>query len=293
MKLENFLISVVILYYKTGIDMEFNLVTLRAIIGEDSFSSLLTDNEKMRHLCNNAEYTDWFDIDTKLANSYNIQNMYRYAKVKHCEHPLLKINKNVFLKQESFDIEENDDGTYNYTGYDDATFLRYLDDSIVLKKISTTIDITDTGLYDIPKIYKGTIISGGFNCSYNYLTSLENSPETVTGIYDCSYNSLKSLHGAPQIINRDFICTMNKGLSLEGGPKVVLGTFECPDCGITSLIGAPQIINKHFVCRNNKLTSLEGMPKEVGGNVYLKWNTATFKEEDVRAVCDVKGEVFC
>jgi hypothetical protein len=47
-----------------------------------------------------------------------------------------------------------------------------------------------------------------------------------------------------------------------------------------------------FYCYNNRLTSLEGSPKTVGGNFYCRNNPGNFTEEQVRAVCDVKGEVF-
>jgi hypothetical protein len=42
----------------------------------------------------------------------------------------------------------------------------------------------------------------------------------------------------------------------------------------------------------NKLTSLEGAPKEVGGDFYCEGNLVDFTEEDVRAICNVKGEVY-
>jgi len=47
-----------------------------------------------------------------------------------------------------------------------------------------------------------------------------------------------------------------------------------------------------FYCYNNLLTSLAGAPSSVGENFYCRNNTVQFTVQDVRAVCNVKGEVF-
>ena len=52
------------------------------------------------------------------------------------------------------------------------------------------------------------------------------------------------------------------------------------------------MINGEFNCSNNKLTSLEGIPKTVGGDFYIRNNTVKFTKEQIRAVCNVKGNVF-
>lgn len=51
-------------------------------------------------------------------------------------------------------------------------------------------------------------------------------------------------------------------------------------------------VNGSFDCSSNQLTSLEGAPKEVGGDFYCQDNPVKFTEEQVRAVCDVKGNVY-
>jgi len=40
------------------------------------------------------------------------------------------------------------------------------------------------------------------------------------------------------------------------------------------------------------LTSLEGAPETVGGDFYCGYNSVQFTEAQVRAVCDVKGDVY-
>jgi hypothetical protein len=94
---------------------------------------------------------------------------------------------------------------------------------------------------------------------------------TVGGTFSCSYNNLTSLAGAPKTVGRHFYCGHNK---------------------LTSLEGAPKYVSNDFLCNNNLLTSLEGAPKSIGGDFYCTDNPVQFTEEQVRAVCDVKGRVY-
>ena len=50
-------------------------------------------------------------------------------------------------------------------------------------------------------------------------------------------------------------------------------------------------VGGNFFCQCNNLTSLQGAPKHVGGHFYCYDNEKKFTEEEVRAVCDVKGNV--
>ena len=68
--------------------------------------------------------------------------------------------------------------------------------------------------------------------------------------------------------------------------------FDCGDNKLTTLEGAPKYVNGSFWCNNNKLTSLEGAPREVTRDFLCFGNTVQFTEEDVRAVCNVKGRIF-
>jgi len=47
-----------------------------------------------------------------------------------------------------------------------------------------------------------------------------------------------------------------------------------------------------FNCSGNQLTSLEGAPQEVGGDFKCVNNSVSFTEEDIRAVSNVKGEIW-
>ena len=90
-----------------------------------------------------------------------------------------------------------------------------------------------------------------------------------------------------------FFCHNNKLTSLINAPKSVDGVFLCSNNKLTSLKGSSVsvgIIN--FDCSFNNLTSLAGAPKTVGGDFSCGFNDIKFTEEQVRAVCDVKGKIF-
>ena len=94
---------------------------------------------------------------------------------------------------------------------------------------------------------------------------------TVSGDFSCNFNNLTTLTGAPTSVGGDFRCNYNNLTSLEGAPKTVDGNFSCG---------------------NNKLTSLVGAPKTVGGSFDCSDNPGKFTETQVRAICDVKGDVY-
>ena len=92
----------------------------------------------------------------------------------------------------------------------------------------------------------------------------------IGGSFDCGYNRLDSLVGAPTSVGRDFLCNDNK---------------------LTSLVGAPTSVGGDFYCSYNKLKSLVGAPTSVGESFLCRDNAVKFTEEQVRAVCDVKGNI--
>ena len=105
---------------------------------------------------------------------------------------------------------------------------------------------------------------------------LEQLPEilkdvSIDGHFYCVGNRLISLINAPSSVKRDFYCAHNK---------------------LTSLTGAPKTVGNNFYCAHNKLTSLDGAPKTVGGSFSCNNNPVKFTEEQVRAVCNVKGKIF-
>ena len=152
-------------------------------------------------------------------------------------------------------------------------------------------DISGLGLTTLPALLKNLKIGKSFDCGYNRLDSLVGAPTGVGGKFDCRYNILTSLVGAPVSVGLDFFCGFNQLDSLVGAPTSVGGGFYCNNNKLKSLVGAPTSVGGSFYCNNNKLTSLVGAPTSVGGDFHCYDNAVKFTEEQVRAVCDVKGNI--
>ena len=93
-------------------------------------------------------------------------------------------------------------------------------------------------------------------------------------------------------VGRDFFCSFNNLTSLENCPSSVGENFSCTSNHLTSLKGAPTSVGISFYCGHNNLTSLKFAPTSVGGDFYCYNNPVKFTEAQVRAVCDVKGDVY-
>jgi hypothetical protein len=152
--------------------------------------------------------------------------------------------------------------------------------------------LTNMNLTKLPDVLKYVDVSGDFACDHNQLTSLENAPKSVSGNFYLHNNKLTSLEGAPRSVGGNFHCDDNKLTSLVGAPESVGGDFYCYNNKLTSLIGAPKSVGGFFRCYNNKLTSLVGAPSSVGGVFRCYNNAVKFTEEQVRAICNVKGMVY-
>ena len=93
-------------------------------------------------------------------------------------------------------------------------------------------------------------------------------------------------------VDGDFFCNGNNLTSLEGAPKTVNGDFGCGHNKLTSLEGSPKSVGGSFYCGFNNLTSITGAPKFVGGVFSCGFNEIKFTEQQVRAVCNVKGDLY-
>ena len=152
-------------------------------------------------------------------------------------------------------------------------------------------DISGLGLTTLPASLKQLKIGKSFDCRYNRLDSLVGAPVSVGGDFYCSDNKLTSLVGAPVSVGGYFYCNNNKLTSLVGVPTSVGGDFFCNNNNLDSLVGAPTSVGGSFLCHNNKLDSLVGAPTSVGESFLCRDNAVKFTEEQVRAVCDVKGNI--
>ena len=93
-------------------------------------------------------------------------------------------------------------------------------------------------------------------------------------------------------VGGNFFCFNNNLTSLENCPKTVSVHFYCNNNLLTSLQCAHITVGGDFYCSFNKLTSLVGAPKSVGEDFICHSNNVKFTEQDVRAVCDLKGTVY-
>ena len=108
-------------------------------------------------------------------------------------------------------------------------------------------------------------VAGNFNCSRNYLTSLEGCPEYVGLTFDCSENEITSLEYGPKE-SWNYMCDGNHLLTLKGSPEYIRGRFICSNNKITSLQGSPFSIGDTFdFSDNHNLVSLKGGTREVQG----------------------------
>ena len=161
-----------------------------------------------------------------------------------------------------------------------------LNEETGLVDIRGDFDCSNKRLTDFKGVKFG-VVTGGFWCSYNSLTSLVGAPQNVGGNFWCHSNSLTSLYGAPQEVGGNFYCLNNSLTSLVGAPQEVR-SFRC-DCNkLTSLVGAPQKVGGSFDCSYNKLTSLEGAPQEVGG--YFDCSDNPISEKTLKLVWETMRE---
>jgi hypothetical protein len=155
--------------------------------------------------------------------------------------------------------------------------------------VSDILNLSGLHISQLPFIKS---IDGDFYCSGNQLTSLEGCPQEIGGSFNCGHNQLTVLEGSPEYVGDDFVCRSNRLTSLEGCPREVGGGFYCDNNRLTSLEGCPREVGGYFDCSNNQLISLEGAPQSVAASFYCRGNPGNFTEEDVRAVCDVGGDVY-
>lgn len=77
-------------------------------------------------------------------------------------------------------------------------------------------------------------------------------PENISGIFDCSNNYLETLEGSPKEINSDFICSKNNLTTLEGSSAKVKGSFDCSNNNLESLRGNLKEVGEYFNCSGNE-----------------------------------------
>jgi len=127
----------------------------------------------------------------------------------------------------------------NYTIHDTGTVT-----------VDGDVSLYQCGLNRIPVQFR--IVYGFFDCSNNYLETLEGCPREVGGDFSCAGNKLKSLEGGPIEVGEGFYCNANQLTTLEGSPREVGGGFICSDNNLTSLEGSPIEVGEEFHCWRNR-----------------------------------------
>lgn len=89
------------------------------------------------------------------------------------------------------------------------------------------------------------------------------------------------------------LCNYQKEALSVSFERVDDGGFICSHSQLKSMKGFPEKV-AFFDCSFCKgIVSLDGVPKEVNGDFCVVGCGKKFSEEDIRAKCDVKGNVYC
>ena len=99
-------------------------------------------------------------------------------------------------------------------------------------------------------------VTGNVNLEEKRLTKLPLKFGMVSGGFWCNYNQLTTLEGAPRSVGGDFWCFGNQLTTLKGAPESVVGYFNCSFNELTTLEGAPYSVSGNFWCHNNPLPDL-------------------------------------
>jgi len=91
--------------------------------------------------------------------------------------------------------------------------------------VMRSVDLSNKELHFIPVKFRN--VSGFFDCSYNNLSSLENTPDVTELSFDCSDNKLLNLQHCPLIVKRSFFCCANQLTNFSFFPQTVVDAFFC------------------------------------------------------------------
>ncbi len=119
--------------------------------------------------------------------------------------------------------------------------------------------------YYFKTILKWNFLFTHLPLKFNKISGSESSLNGPKSYFDCSHNYLTSLEGAPKEVGDHFYCEYNRLTSLRWCPEKIGGSFWCHENQLTSLEGIPRIISGDFNCRNNKIWTFEGAPEHITG----------------------------
>ena len=73
---------------------------------------------------------------------------------------------------------------------------------------------------------------------------------------------------------------------------IIKGSFFCNNCGLITFKGMPHTIKGILGCAGNKIKTLKYMPKEIERSLFIDRNPIKFTENEIRSLCNVKGDVY-
>lgn len=86
----------------------------------------------------------------------------------------------------------------------------------------------------------------------------------VTGLFDCSFNRLTNLENSPNWVGGNFKCNSQYDdslISLLGGPKWVGGRYDCDEnINIRTLDGCPEVVGHSFNFADTSVYSFDFLP---------------------------------
>lgn len=154
--------------------------------------------------------------------------------------------------------------------------------------INNDYDISHQELDELNDIFN---INGAFNCSYNNIENLLNSPIAVNGSYDCSYNAITSLIGICKILPYDFYCNDNQLENLDYMP-IVGGSILLQNNNLVTLRGMNDKINRlkgNLDLSSNRLTNLEFIYEIIEGDLDISFNPIN----TIQYFPLIKGDLYC
>ena len=120
----------------------------------------------------------------------------------------------------------------------------------------TKLDVSSAHITNMEEIRYFTDLKE-LACSFNQLTSLDLSKNTVLEELDCNDNQLTSLDLSQNTVLEELDCYYNQLTSLDLSQNTVLEDLDCYNNQLTSLDLSQNTVLEELDCYNNQLTSLD------------------------------------
>ena len=132
------------------------------------------------------------------------------------------------------------------------------------------IDVYWKGIRSLKGIEFFTALKG-LQCSYNPLTTLDVSKNTVLTSLECYNSQLTALDLSQNTALTDLYCFGNKLTTLDLSQNTGLKYLSCEDNQLTTLDVSKCTVLEYLLCDNNQLTTLDVSPKASATFPYTAW----------------------